>query len=62
MTFCLYCQKIIEEPRMCKGEIVQKYCNDDCKNGYHKKRRKDNENMLKEIMVIIEKYRGNDNH
>lgn len=53
---CLYCQKIIENP--CKGKVIKKYCNDDCRNGYHKERRKDNEAMLKEIMAVIEKYRG----
>jgi SET domain-containing protein len=57
---CLYCQKPLDKPRIEKGRVVQKYCNNTCKNSYHKKRRRDNEDMLREILEIIEKYRPNE--
>jgi len=48
---CIQCHKIISKPRISKGKMIQKFCNDRCRYEYHKKRRKDNECMLREIMA-----------
>ena len=55
MIKCLNCKKLIENPRRFRGEIVQKFCSDDCRFRWHNRRKKEKLGFLAEIMSFSKK-------
>lgn len=55
MVRCLFCQKDIENPRKFRDEIVQKFCSDKCRYGYHNRLKKEERVFVKETISLLRK-------
>jgi len=55
MVRCLFCQKIIERPKIYKGEIVQKFCSDECRWKHHNEIRREEITFAKEVISFLRK-------
>lgn len=59
MVRCGSCEKVIDNPREYKGEVVQKLCSDGCRYHYHNSLKKEGRAFFKEAMVLLRKFSGN---
>lgn len=59
MVRCLFCGKVIENPREYEGEIVQKFCSDKCRYDYHNRLKKEERVFAKETISLLRKILRN---
>lgn len=58
MINCLWCKNLIENPREYKGEIIQKFCKDECRWKYHNSIRREEAAFFKQIISFSQKILG----
>jgi ribosomal protein L24E len=55
---CLYCGKNIPNPRVGKGEILQRFCDKKCRWAYHDRRKTKShwKQFVSKLLRLLEEY------
>jgi predicted nucleic acid-binding Zn ribbon protein len=56
---CLFCKKIIENPRQYGDKIIQKFCSDKCRYNYHNEIKREERLLIKETISLLKKISQN---
>jgi hypothetical protein len=57
MVKCLFCGRVIENPRKYRDEVVQKFCSDGHRYNYHNRVNKEERDFGKEVVLTLKKFR-----
>jgi len=55
MVKCLFCGILINNPKEHNGEIIQKFCSDQCRYDYHNRLKREKLVFAKEAMSSLKK-------